>query len=183
MPPLSGSSGYGSGTSYTNASADYGPAAMAQALLAREGEFLSRRAAAAPPPMARAPMRMESAMPEVPIIKRPPPQKTQLERARERDELLQMQARQNPAPTRLVSGPQIIPGTVMDPSAMNAYQRDAYLPKGSSFAPTSYVASRALADDRPFDPYMHAGAQLEGHRAAGPGADFARAQMVAAARR
>lgn len=64
-------------------------------------------------------------------------------RAQQRDALLQMQARQNPAPMRMVTGPGIIPGYVQDTNAMNAYQRQAYLPKESAQAYGPEDARRA----------------------------------------
>jgi hypothetical protein len=185
MPPLSGSSGYGPGTSYTNTGgADFGPADYARALLMREATMpVARPAAAAPVGLRMAPMAMDEGRQgrdsgyDL--------QDENFKRAKQRDALLQMQARQNPAPTRLVSGPQIIPGTVMDPNAMNAYQREAYLPSGSSFQPTGITAASALTPERnpePWDPY--AGRRLEGPGVAlGPGADFARRQLAAAAGR
>lgn len=65
-------------------------------------------------------------------------------RAQQRDALLQMQARQNPAPMRMVTGPGIIPGYVQDTNAMNAYQRQAYLPQaaGRQLAPEDEARAR-----------------------------------------
>lgn len=57
-----------------------------------------------------------------------------LQHLRQRDEIMQQQARQNPAPMRMMTGPGITPGYVMDTNAMNAYQRQAYLPKESAQA-------------------------------------------------
>jgi hypothetical protein len=37
------------------------------------------------------------------------------------------------APTRMVSGPGMVPGRMMDPGQMNFFQRQAYLPSGSAF--------------------------------------------------
>lgn len=190
--PLSSTSGYNPGSSYTNtAGADYGPAAMAAALLSREGQYLTQRAAA-PVAAARPSVGFGGGGPAPAPVYQPQQQNRGEQESLpdrnfrsqvQRDQILQMQARQNPAPTRLVSGPQIIPGTVMDPNAMNAYQRQAYLPNAASFTPTSYTASQALSADRgEWDPY--AGRRLEGPGVAmGPGADFARAQMAASARR
>lgn len=83
-------------------------------------------------------------------------------RAQQRDALLQMQARQNPAPMRMVTGPGIIPGYVQDTNAMNAYQRQAYLPKESAqaYGPEDERRARTrLANDATFD------ARLAGDRA------------------
>jgi hypothetical protein len=63
---------------------------------------------------------------------------------RDRDELLQMQARQGAAPTRMTtfaSGANN--GYVMDPTVMNAYQRQLFLPQGSAMAPNR-AASGAI---------------------------------------
>lgn len=46
-----------------------------------------------------------------------------------------VRAKSAPPPTRTVHGPGIIPGNVMDDMAMNAYQREAYLPQGSGMVP------------------------------------------------
>lgn len=188
MPPLSSASGYTPGSSYTNTSgADFGPADYARALLQREATM--------PMPAQRRPVPMGvrgpsyAAPPEVPVITRGPMAKTHLQRARETDELMQMQARQQPAPMRGLTGFNMIGSAsgmdVVDPSQMNAYQRAAYLPSGSSFVPTGITAASSLSAERnpePWDPY--AGRRLEGPGVSlGPGADFARAQMANAARR
>lgn len=77
------------------------------------------------------------------------PAKSPMDVARERDELLQMQARQQPAPMRMVTGAGITPGYVMDTNAMNAYQRQAYLPQGSSraFTPMEGAAAKGAYDE------------------------------------
>ena len=49
----------------------------------------------------------------------------------QRDQILQMQARQNPQPMRMVTGAGIIPGYVPDTNAFNSYQRQAYLPNNA----------------------------------------------------
>lgn len=70
-------------------------------------------------------------------------------RAQQRDAILQMQARQNPAPLRMVTGPGITPGYVHDTNAFNAYQRQAYLPQNAGMitapsAPGSVQSPREL---------------------------------------
>jgi len=70
---------------------------------------------------------------------------------RERDDIMQMQARQNGAPMRMVTGAGITPGYVMDTNAMNAYQRQAYLPSGSAMiAP----GAAGLDDGRDFENFQ-----------------------------
>ena len=68
---------------------------------------------------------------------------------RDRDEIMQMQARQNPAPMRMVTGAGITPGYVMDTNAMNAYQRQAYLPQNSTraFTPAEGAAAKTGYDE------------------------------------
>lgn len=44
----------------------------------------------------------------------------------------QVAAKSRRAPTRTVSGPNIISGETVDPLAMNAYQREAFLPQAST---------------------------------------------------
>lgn len=44
----------------------------------------------------------------------------------------QLEALTGPAPTRLVQGAGIVTGRTLDPLAMNAFQRQAYLPQGSA---------------------------------------------------
>jgi hypothetical protein len=93
--------------------------------------------------MAAAPSRDEMASGPSPIDK-------QLAYAQKEDQLLQMQARQNPAPMRMVTGAGIIPGYVPDTNAMNAYQRQAYLPQGSTqvYGPEHEGAARKkLSED------------------------------------
>lgn len=86
--------------------------------------------------------------------------KSQLQMAQERDQILQMQARQNPAPMRMVTGPGIIPGYVMDTNAMNAYQRAAYLPNNAAAAYGPEDSARAQGeydDERAWSGNMAAG--------------------------
>lgn len=60
-------------------------------------------------------------------------------------EIAKLQAASAPAPTKMISGPQIIPGQVLDPMAMNAYQRQLYLPQGASMSggPTGQEEARS----------------------------------------
>ena len=70
-----------------------------------------------------------------------------LRHAQINDQLLQMQARQQQAPMRVVGGAGIVPGYMQDVNAMNAYQRQAYLPEKSETVsagpetPTGSIAS------------------------------------------
>jgi len=107
--------------------------------------------------------------------------------AQQRDALLQMQARQNPPPMRGLTGFNMIGSAggmdVMDTNAMNAYQRAAYLPNNSPFAPPQITGGSPadIPQTQPWDPY--AGRRYEGGGAQGPGADYARAQQLAALNR
>lgn len=71
----------------------------------------------------------------------------------QRDALLQMQARQQGAPMKGLSGPGVIGSAggmdTMDTGAMNAYQREAYLPKESQriFSPAEVANAKAQHDD------------------------------------
>src|SRR5690349_9715145 len=66
-----------------------------------------------------------------------------------------------PAPLRMVTGPGVIPGYVQDVNAMNAYQRQAYLPQnaGASYSPgvvgraANEAESQQAFDRTTQDPY------------------------------
>lgn len=62
-----------------------------------------------------------------------------------RAELARLQAMSGPAPTKLITGPQIIPGEVLDPLQMNSFQREAFLPGSSSMTggPTGQEQARS----------------------------------------
>lgn len=89
-----------------------------------------------------------AAPPEATVIRRGPPEKSQADRARERDELLQMQARQAPPPMRMTT---FASGAnnyyTPDTNAMNAYQRQAYLPGSSALAPPGAADAGSLGGD------------------------------------
>lgn len=74
---------------------------------------------------------------------------------RQSAEAAQLRAALAPPPTKMISGPQIIPGQVMDPMAMNSFQRQMYLPQGSSMTggPTGQeeARSRRMAGDVELD--------------------------------
>lgn len=77
-----------------------------------------------------------SARYEAPVRQEAPrlsPNEQALRNAQIRAEILRLKAMENPAPMRMVTGAGITPGYMMDVNAMNAYQRQAYLPTGSSF--------------------------------------------------
>lgn len=130
-------------------------------LFANKLAALDRARTPPPQPIAAAPMRAMAADRLTPAPAERDSGKSaidqQLEYAAKRDALLQMQARQNPAPMRMVTGPGIIPGYVQDTNAMNAYQRQAYLPQGSSasYSPGSELgARRGALSDAAFDAKM-----------------------------
>lgn len=114
----------------------------------------------------RDPIYSDFSLPELPylrgpqlqaqILSRPGPplagvnaEDERMKQMRNRDELLQMQARQRPAPKRLVTGAQIIPGEVMDDMAMNAYTRAAYLPQNTQMQ--GRMSDSALQSGGPLD--------------------------------
>lgn len=179
--PLSSQSGYGPGSSYTNAGgADFGPASMAAALLAREGQYLGQRAAAAPVRRAPAPMRYAA---------QPPPAPVGAGTTGSLGQAPQDAPVETPwysyqgAATRLTGlSPQMIPGMAVDEKLLPPSMRHS----SSSFVPTGITAASALSPERnpaPWDPY-DAGRRLDGPGVAlGPGADFARRQLAAAAGR
>jgi len=79
------------------------------------------------------------------------PAKSQLDMARERDEILRMQARQSPPPMRMTT---FASGAnnfyTPDTNAMNAYQREAYLPgnSGQIYGPEHEAkAKKGFADE------------------------------------
>lgn len=143
MPDISTSYGPGQSTTATMGSgAGSGfPAGLDDLLL----QVLRKRAAASAPAPAPVMMRAPMPMQREPVMQQEPAAKSDLERAKERDELLQIQARQQPPPMRMVTGPGITPGYVMDVNAMNAYQRAAYLPSNSTVAYGPQDAARAKA--------------------------------------
>ena len=69
---------------------------------------------------------------------------TPLQRRAEEEALLtgisQAQASRRAAPTRIVSGPGVIPGRTLDPLAMSALQRQLFLPKTSQEIPNYHEA-------------------------------------------
>jgi hypothetical protein len=177
---------YPQGGSMTTAGGfDAAPADYLRALLARE---TARRSAPAPAPVA-----MRSAPAPQPTYAGPTGEEAglgretarlQLEALRNRvaAEKAQQDAMANPAPMRVVSGFNMTPGYMQDPNAMNAYQRQAYLPQGAGMAGPLIPQSRAavspsLPQSEEVDPY---GGPSNG--AQGPGAAFSR-QMMANARR
>jgi hypothetical protein len=57
----------------------------------------------------------------------------QLEYMQKRQAIMDMDQAGRPAPQRMVSGPGVTPGYVSNPNAMDASQRQAFLPSSSSF--------------------------------------------------
>lgn len=89
-----------------------------------------------------------------------------LQNLRERAEMSALQAKMNPAPQRLISGPGIVPGMGMDVNRMNSFQRDAYLPKESGATNEGMTADEAQRvafasrgmqrpEEKPWDPLAH----------------------------
>jgi hypothetical protein len=81
----------------------------------------------------------------------------------QRDQLLQQQARQNPAPTRGVTGFNMIGSAggadTLDPMSMNAYQKAVYMPQGSQqvYGPEHEGAARKkLSEDLAWQKQMDA---------------------------
>jgi hypothetical protein len=64
-----------------------------------------------------------------------------------RAEILKMQAAEQPPPMQYVTGAGVVPGWMQDPNAMNAYQRQAYLPQSSEANPQADAAGQAIRDE------------------------------------
>ena len=68
-------------------------------------------------------------------------------------EIKKIQTAMRPAPQKMLTGPQIIPGYVDDPSAMSGIARQMYLPQGSGMSgdinANSYDARSAGEQNRP----------------------------------
>jgi hypothetical protein len=62
-----------------------------------------------------------------------------VEDAKARAMIAEYKAKSEPPPLRQVSGPNIIPGNVLDTNAMTGAQREAYLPKNSVVAPPEHA--------------------------------------------
>lgn len=60
----------------------------------------------------------------------------QLESMRRTAEMKRLQAEMGPMPTKMLFGPGIVPGRVADINAMNAYQRQLFLPQSSQMVST-----------------------------------------------
>jgi hypothetical protein len=58
---------------------------------------------------------------------------SELANAEKRSRIIDLEQANRPAPQRMVSGPGVTPGYVSNPNAMDASQRQAYLPSSSSF--------------------------------------------------
>jgi hypothetical protein len=61
----------------------------------------------------------------------PTPSEAAAQRAALEQIIMRSQAASNPPPMRLVTGAGVNPGYVLDPNAMNAYQRQLYLPQAT----------------------------------------------------
>lgn len=95
------------------------------------------------------------------------------------DAIMTLQQKHQMAPQRLVTGAQIIPGMVDDPSAMSAAQRQLYLPQGSSMTggPTGseHAAGERYSDETDLDSaarLLAAKSRAAGGLSGRPGADY-----------
>lgn len=128
-----------------------------QALMQREAQAASQpRMAASRNPMGASESRRPASPPEGAYWGRDPRTsiKTNMDHLRDRDEIMQMQAAQQPAPMRMVTGPGVTPGYVMDPNAMNAYQRELYLPKNSTREFTPDEVARSGVDSKAYEAWL-----------------------------
>lgn len=80
-----------------------------------------------------------------------------------RRENYQDQIKRNGPPLRMISGPGIVSGYGQDVNAMNAYQRDAYLPEKSEFESGGMSASELFKlknGEEKWDPLAHGRSRL-----------------------
>jgi hypothetical protein len=55
------------------------------------------------------------------------------ERGRLWEDVVRSKSMTEQAPMKMITGPNIMPGRMMDPNQMNVFQRQAFLPSGSAF--------------------------------------------------
>ncbi len=137
-----GNTTYGNGSVTTQTSIDPYPSANNGGLLNFARQMMTLKA--------RRPTVQPVAAPPQQVLAPEPRQKSELEKLQERDQILQMKARQNGPPLTMTYPYGSAGFLTMDPNKMNAYQRAAYLPGSSSqsggFGPGA-VAS--IEDDGP----------------------------------